>query len=729
MTYKPTYEALEAQITGLKTELERYKVKDIIDSDLSNDIDFNDLFNLDEIQKIQDLFAEATGVASIITDTNGIPITKPSNFCRLCIDIIRNTEKGLQNCYHSDAVIGQQNKENAIYQPCLSGGLWDAGASITVGGKHIANWLIGQIKNEAIDESKMLDYAKEIGADEKEFKKALDEVSIMPIEKFKKIADTLYLFANEISNKAYQNILQNRLITELQKKEELYTIAKNRAEKNEQHNKMLFEILPIGLALTKMTGELVSMNKAYTDIIGYTEKEALSLSYWDITPEKYTEQEQQQLDSLHKIGFYGPYEKEYRNKSGELIPVRLIGRIVTINDEKFIWSSIENISENKKNEQDLLQAKEKAEESDRLKTAFLQNMSHEIRTPLNAISGFAGFLDMPDLSNEKRKSFVSIIQNSSEQLISIVTDILTISSLETNQEKLIIEKVCINDIIVDLLTIFKQSALNQNITLFTRQPLNNKQSEIYTDKAKITQIITNLLTNALKFTHEGYIEFGYKLKKEQDLAEIEFYVRDSGIGIEPELHEKIFERFRQAEMSINRRYRGTGLGLTISRCFSELLGGRIWVESILGKGSTFYFTIPYKPVNDKTIRPLIKHNSNHKTVIIAEDEEYNYQFIEELLHTMDLTLIHVKDGLETIELCKSNPTIILILMDIKMPKMDGHEAAKIIKELHPNIPIIAQSAYALEHERARYQGVFDDYITKPINADILKQKVIKFIDI
>ncbi len=419
---------------------------------------------------------------------------------------------------------------------------------------------------------------------------------------------------------------------------------------------------------------------------------------------------------------------EYRiiSKSGDVKWIEHNCHKSVDKSKKFIGyrSSNRDISERKKEQDELKIAKEKAEESDRLKTAFLQNMTHEIRTPLNAISGFSGMLNKPELSEEKRKSFVSIIQNSSKQLLSIVTDILTISSLETQQEKTSIDKVCVNNIIVDLLAIFKQQAQNQNISLYAKQHLSDKQSEIYTDKTKITQILTNLISNALKFTHEGFIEFGYNLKE----TELEFYVKDSGIGIKQEYHETIFERFRQADKSINKLYGGTGLGLAISKAFVELLSGKIWVQS--ETGSTFYFTIPYKPANeiDRTTTPT-KQNENFKTVLVAEDEEYNFLFIEELLIDMDLKLIHAKDGRETVEIFKSNPNIDLILMDIKMPIMTGHEAAKIIKELKPDLPIVAQSAYALEHERAKFDGIFDDYLTKPIDENDLKQMVLKYIDI
>jgi len=517
--------------------------------------------------------------------------------------------------------------------------------------------------------------------------------------------------------------------------------------KLDESERRLAEVLESGnivsLLLNK-DGIIKYCNNYLLQITGYTQNEVLEKNWFEIFIPKELKDEMHQnfFNSIHSGNIVKDYENLILSKSGEqfhiswyntvfhsnsnvIIGVASIG--VNITKRKVYEKKLEEKNnEYKQINEKLLEAKEKAEESERLKSAFLQNMSHEIRTPLNAISGFSGMLNKPGLSEEKRKSFVSIVQNSSQQLISIITDILTISSLETKQEKANINKVCINNIIVDLLSIFKQQAQNQNISLYAKQQLNEKQSEIYTDRTKITQILTNLLTNALKFTHEGFIEFGYNLND----SELEFYVKDSGIGIKPEFHEKIFERFRQADKSINKLYGGTGLGLAISKAFVELLGGKIWVQSELEKGSTFYFTIPYKPVNEiyKTITPT-KQNENFKTILVAEDEEYNFLFIEELLIDLDLKLIHSKDGKETIEIYKSNANIDLILMDIKMPIMTGYEAAKIIKELKPDLPIVAQSAYALEHDRVKYEGIFDDYLTKPINENDLKQIVMKYIDI
>lgn len=383
------------------------------------------------------------------------------------------------------------------------------------------------------------------------------------------------------------------------------------------------------------------------------------------------------------------------------------------------------VTQRKHTQEELMKAKEKAEESDHLKTAFLQNMSHEIRTPMNAITGFANLLNNPGLPDEKRQNYTSIIIHSSNQLLSIVNDILTISAIDTQQEKVNIERVCVNQVIADLLTIFRQRAVNRKVTITSKLSLSDKQSEIYTDITKLNQILANLLTNALKFTQEGIIEFGYQLKGK----ELEFYVKDNGIGIKAEAQDKIFERFRQADMLTNKKYGGTGLGLAISKAFTELLGGRIWVNSKIGRGSTFFFTVPYEPASDqKAVDRSTKMNHKKTTILIAEDEEFNILYLEELLQDLNLKIVHTKDGKETVEMCRCDPGIGLILMDIKMPVMDGHEAAIAIKKFRPTLPIIAQSAYALDPEIREYKkSGFDDFIAKPIVKDELIEKVLKFI--
>lgn len=235
-------------------------------------------------------------------------------------------------------------------------------------------------------------------------------------------------------------------------------------------------------------------------------------------------------------------------------------------------------------------AKEKAQESDRLKTAFLHNVSHEIRTPLNAIVGFADLLGTKELSEEKKKKYLAIVTNNCYQLLTIITDILTISAIETNQEELFIEKVCINQVLTDLESTFGPLAASKHITLSAHRSLTDSESMIYTDKSKINQILTKLLSNAFKFTNKGYIELGYRVKN----SDLEFFVSDSGIGIKPEFQKIIFERFNQAKLYSENHAGGTGLGLSISKGVVNLMGGQIWVESEPERGSTFWFTVPYK---------------------------------------------------------------------------------------------------------------------------------------
>ncbi|MBP6623775.1 MAG: response regulator, partial [Chitinophagaceae bacterium] len=375
-------------------------------------------------------------------------------------------------------------------------------------------------------------------------------------------------------------------------------------------------------------------------------------------------------------------------------------------------------------EDELKASKEKAEESEKLKTAFLQNMSHEIRTPLNAISGFIQMLDNPNLSDEKRKSFSSIIKNSSNQLLSIVGDILTISSLETKQEKIAINPVNINSILIELLAIFKQQAADQNIMLYVKQNLSDHFAEIYTDRVKLTQILSNLVSNALKFTSQGSIEFGYNLKQDN----LEFFVIDSGIGIPQEQHQKIFERFQQANIGINQQYGGTGLGLAISKGFVELLGGEIWLKSEVNKGATFFFTIPYQAVHAQEADTNLPSSQKKKaTVLIAEDVEINFLLLEEIFNELGCTTIHAKNGQEAVDICLHDLNIDVVFMDIKMPILNGYEAAKLIKQARPQLPIIAQTGYAYDDEKEKYAEVFNAYITKPFDLDDLINLFKKFI--
>ncbi len=368
-------------------------------------------------------------------------------------------------------------------------------------------------------------------------------------------------------------------------------------------------------------------------------------------------------------------------------------------------------------------AKEKAEESNRLKTSFLANLSHEIRTPMNGIIGFSELIGDSDTNNELRKRYISIIQQSSKQLLSIINDILDISKIETGQIDIRKNRLIINDVLSDIYKHFLSEVRNKNIELTYQKKCTDNESTIFTDESKITRILTNLICNALKFTHKGYIEFGYELKNNF----LEFFVKDTGIGISPENHDIIFERFRQLDLSLSRKYGGTGLGLSISKELVELLGGEIWLNSELNIGSTFYFTIPYERVDENYVKRELDDITEPPdwskfAILIAEDEKSNLFYLQEVLNVTNVKLFHARNGEEAVQICKDNDNIDLVLMDVKMPKMNGFEATETIKQIKPKLPIIAQTAYAMTGDKDKaLQAGCDDYISKPINnSELIK---------
>ena len=1219
--------------------------------DSTDNFQFEDLFNIEDIQNLQDLFADTHGVASIITHPDGTPITKPSNFCRLC-RIIRQTAKGSANCFYTDAIVGSQDTSGTVVQSCLSGGLWDAGASITVNGRHIANWVIGQVRNKNVDEHTLINYAEEIGANKDDFIAALNEAPAMSADQFNKVAKMLFAFAKELSDKAYQNIQLKIQIAErdkatslLRESEERFHLLFNKAplgyqsldiqgnfiEVNQQwldtlgytrdevigkwfgdflspayqdgfrkrfpifkaqgqiHSEFemvhkdgrqlfiafegrigydndgkfkqthcilqditerkrvekalleaewkflaLFEKGPIGVAYHEMIYDesgnpvdyrFIDANESYIQLTGVdprgktvkqafpgieaepfdwigtyakvartgksirfeqhfqvndrwydcaafqykpdhfvtafleitdrkrAEKELLkseeryhlllessgigvgmysldgiilffnakaiqhlggkvedyvgkslaevfgeeaaaiynsriqeaansdkSLEYedfvtyggrrfcflsnhtriknpdgkiigiqvlaHDITDRKWVEEAFRNertllrtlidnipdsiyskdlfgrktlanLTELHYLGAkaeseilgksdFDLYPKELaekffaddqivmqtgktilnreeyiidqngnkrfllsskiplRDNQGQIIglvgigrditervqaeeqlillsraveqsPVTVVitgkeGRIEYVNpkfteitgytaDEvkgknprilqsglhpklfyKNLWNTIlsgnnwkgefqnkkkngdfywesavispilnnqgeisffvaikEDITEKKKMVEDLIRAKEQAEESDRLKSSFLANMSHEIRTPMNGILGFTNLLKEPKLSGEEQQEYIEIIEKSGIRMLNIINDIISISKVESGQMDVTLSDTNINVQIEYIYTFFKPETEQKGIKLIHNCHLPNEEAIIKTDREKLYAILTNLVKNAIKFTNQGSIEFGYILKPEgggqaygKDMgdkaclvstttpAELEFFVKDTGLGIRDEQQGFIFERFRQGSESLTRNYEGAGLGLAISKAYVEMLGGTIWLESKHGEGSTFYFTLPYNGKQDiantkNNITTSNKTNYQNSPeirglkILIAEDDEGSEKFISLAIRRFSKEILKARTGLEAVETCRNHPDIDLVLMDIKMPEMDGYEATRQIRQFNKKIIIIAQTAYALvgDQEKVIDAGC-NDYIPKPIQRERLIALLLKY---
>ncbi|HPX06002.1 MAG TPA: ATP-binding protein [Tenuifilaceae bacterium] len=393
---------------------------------------------------------------------------------------------------------------------------------------------------------------------------------------------------------------------------------------------------------------------------------------------------------------------------------------------EFISTQVSISIKRKENEFSLRFAKEKAEEADRLKSAFLANMSHEIRTPMNAIIGFSELIARKTIPQEKKDLYANYITNSSKTLLNLIDDIIDIAKIEAGQLKIAKSNTSVNMMLYELHEFFQTEKVKhkkEHIRFIKHEAIANDEFGILCDPFRLRQILINLLNNALKFTSEGRIEYGYMVPNN---ATILFYVRDTGIGLSQEKINVIFERFRQGDETITKQYGGTGLGLAISKKLVELMGGRIWVESEPEKGSTFFFILPLiiPNVNNSLIterNEWIQTNSfAGKTILVAEDEEINFMFIKEILNITSATVLRAKNGQEAIKIVESNPDISLVLMDIQMPIVNGYEATKAIKKAYPELPVIAQTAYAMAEDKAKGVVVgFDYYLSKPIKPEEL----------
>ena len=388
-----------------------------------------------------------------------------------------------------------------------------------------------------------------------------------------------------------------------------------------------------------------------------------------------------------------------------------------------------NIANNK-----LFIEKEKVERANKLTHEFLHNMSHEIRTPMNGIIGFADLLKTPDLDEDQRKRYLSIIDSSGQQLLHVIDAILEISRLDTKKVPVFEEGFCLNDFITELLSVFNLKIKELNIDLHLKEGLSDKDSFIYTDKVKLNTILGNLIENAIKFTSKGFIELGYYIENNN----LVIYVKDTGVGISSENYKNIFDRFSQEEKELSQKSGGLGLGLSIVKENVELIGGTISLKSGKGKGTTFYVTIPYKPEIEKTeitekkaetTKEAVKKKIN-RTILIAEDEEINILYLKELLNYFDgynLNVLLAENGKEAVRLCHKND-IDVILMDIKMPVMNGIEASKKIKLFKPDVPIIVQTAYSMaEDKNLALKSGCDDFISKPIDKDIFISMIKKYL--
>ena len=515
---------------------------------------------------------------------------------------------------------------------------------------------------------------------------------------------------------------------ELEMQNEELKLAKEKAELAEKKYTELYDWAPSGLLSLTETGEITDLNFSAVRLLGKEYDELIKSSFGFY------------VSSDTRADFNTFLQKIYYSKIKQTCELKLavahntikyvLVNGITSKIDKKCLISLADISKHKYLEGELIKAREKAEENDRLKSAFLANMSHEIRTPMNGILGFTDLLKNMKLNVESQREYLGIIEKSGIRMLNILNDIISISKIESHQMEISISDTNVNEQLEYIYHFFKMEAKQKKIDISIKKTLPKNEEFIRTDREKVYGVLTNLVKNAIKFTQEGYIELGCERKDEF----LEFCVKNSGSDIRDELKDSIFERFRQGSDPLKLNVEGAGLGLSISKAYVELLGGKIWVESGHGQGTTFRFTLPFLKVMEKIkyphviIEEEVKPNPDLK-ILIVDDDETTRMLLSLMLRPLGSEIFEATTGQEAIDVCRQNPGIKLALMDVNMPGITGYQATRQIREFNKEIIIIAQTAFALhdDREKAIVAGC-DNYISKPLKRAALLDLIRKYLN-
>jgi len=706
------------------------------------DYKLSDLIDIQLFQSLQDRLDEIYSFPSSIIDNDGNILTATA-WQDACTKFHRANKECELECLKSDQYIKDHLHEaNPAISYCCPHGLIDNATPIIINGKHYGNYFTGQLFLEPPDIEFFKQQAKKYNFDEEAYLQAIKKVPIWSKEQLNNYLFFIKGLIEVMAGIGLKNLKDIDTNKKIKESEERYmTIIKT------SHD---------GFWMVSKDDRLLEVNNAYCKMSGYSREELLEMKIHQLDA---IDREEIVLAKTNKMKIEGGgiFESMHKRKDGSLFAVEISVTYLP-EGEGIFYVFIRDISQRKNAEEalrknqikleqqneeylalneelnesykqiskinkELKLAIEKAEESDRLKSAFLQNMSHEVRTPLNAIVGFSNILSKPNLAPEKLQIFSNLISSSSERLIGIITDVIEISQIQANQIQSNLMEIDIIQFVSYLVLSYTEKAKEKNIALKLHMNIPFKEYKILSDFEKLKRMLSHVIDNALKFTPYGKVEITCGIVEKN----VQISIFDTGIGISKEMQKVIFEPFRQVEIGTCRNYGGNGLGLSIVKAYAELLKGSILLTSEINKGTNFIVSIPANKAQIKVEQSVLATTIySIKTILIVEDEYSNYQYLLELLDEYDFEILYAKNGQQAIDLCKANKAIDLILMDIKMPILDGHTAAKLIKAFRSDLPIIAQTAYALESEMNAYSNDFDDYITKPIDEGELKQKLQKF---